>query len=69
LVAAAKRDALIPVTTEKDLARLHVGGELPAWAQGIEAFPVKLEFDSALKLRRFVSDRLLRARDAKFRKR
>ena len=69
LVAAAKRDALIPVTTEKDLARLHVGGELPAWAQGIVAFPVKLEFDSALKLRRFVSDRLLRARDAKFRKR
>ena len=69
LVAAAKRDALIPVTTEKDLARLHVGGELPPWAQGIAALPVKLEFNSALKLRRFVSDRLLRARDAKFRKR
>jgi tetraacyldisaccharide 4'-kinase len=66
LLAAAKRDALIPVTTEKDLVRLHVGGELPIWAQGIATFPVKLEFDSALKLRRFVSDRLLRARDAKF---
>ena len=69
LVVAAKRDALIPVTTEKDLARLHVRGELPPWAQGITAFPVKLEFDSALELRRFVSDRLIRARDAKFGKR
>jgi tetraacyldisaccharide 4'-kinase len=69
LVAAAKRDALIPVTTEKDLARLHTGGELPPWAQGITAFPVKLEFDSAPELRRFVSDRLIRARDAKFGKR
>ena len=69
LVSEAKSEALIAVTTEKDLARLGVGGELPPWAQGIVAFPVKLEFDSALKLRRFVADRLLRARDGKFRKR
>jgi tetraacyldisaccharide 4'-kinase len=69
LLSEAKSEALIPVTTEKDLARLGVGGELPPWAQGIVAFPVKLEFDSALKLRRFVADRLLRARDGKFRKR
>jgi tetraacyldisaccharide 4'-kinase len=69
LVSEAKGEALIPVTTEKDLARLAVGGELPPWAQGIVAFPVKLEFDSALKLRRFVADRLFRARDGKFRKR
>jgi tetraacyldisaccharide 4'-kinase len=68
LVAEAKRDALKLVTTEKDLARLGVGGELPPWAQGIVAFPVKLEFDSALKLRRFVTDRLFRARDRKLRK-
>ena len=68
LVAEAKRQALMLVTTEKDLARLHVGGELPSWAGDITAFPVKLEFDSALKLRRFVSDRLLRARDGRFRK-
>jgi tetraacyldisaccharide 4'-kinase len=68
LVAEAKRDALKLVTTEKDLARLGVGGELPPWAQGIVAFPVKLEFDSAIKLRRFVSERLFRARDPKFRK-
>jgi tetraacyldisaccharide 4'-kinase len=69
LVSEAKGEALIPVTTEKDLARLAVGGELPPWAQGIVAFPVKLEFDGALKLRRFVADRLFRARDGKFRKR
>jgi tetraacyldisaccharide 4'-kinase len=69
LLAEAKRDALTAVTTEKDLARLVAGGELPPWAQGIVAFPVRLEFDSALKLRRFVSDRLSRARDGKFRKR
>jgi tetraacyldisaccharide 4'-kinase len=69
LVAEAKRDALVPVTTEKDLARLGEGGKLPPWAQGIVALPVRLEFDSALKLRRFVSDRLFRARDGRFRKR
>jgi tetraacyldisaccharide 4'-kinase len=68
LVAEAKREALKLVTTEKDLARLGAGGQLPPWAQGIVAFPVKLEFDSAINLRRFVSDRLFRARDPKFRK-
>jgi tetraacyldisaccharide 4'-kinase len=62
LVSEAKREALTPVTTEKDLARLGAGGKLPSWAQGIVALPVKLEFDSALKLRRFLSDRLFRAR-------
>jgi tetraacyldisaccharide 4'-kinase len=72
LVAEAKRNALTLVTTEKDLARLGIGPgigiELPAWAQGIVPFPVKLEFDSALKLRRFISDRLFQARNRKFRK-
>ncbi len=67
LLAEAKRHALTVVTTEKDLARLGIG-KLPSWALGIVPFPVKLEFDSALKLRRFVSDRLFRARDSKFRK-
>ncbi|MGA2055096.1 MAG: tetraacyldisaccharide 4'-kinase [Bradyrhizobium sp.] len=67
LLAEAKRHVLTVVTTEKDLARLGIG-ELPPWAQGIVSFPVKLEFDSALKLRRFVSERLFRAREGKFRK-
>jgi tetraacyldisaccharide 4'-kinase len=67
LVAEAKRTAAILVTTEKDLARLAVGSDLPPWANGIVAFPVKLEFDSGLKLRRFVSERLFQARE-RFRK-
>jgi tetraacyldisaccharide 4'-kinase len=68
LVEEARRESLKLVTTEKDLARLGAGGQLPPWAQGIVAFPVKLEFDSAINLRRFVSDRLFRARDPKVRK-
>lgn len=68
LVAEATVNGLTLVTTEKDLARLHAAGELPPWARGIESFPVRLEFDSALKLRRLVSDRLFRARDQKLRK-
>jgi tetraacyldisaccharide 4'-kinase len=68
LVAEAKTNALTLMTTEKDMARLGEAGGLPPWAQGIVSFPVRLEFDSALKLRRFVSDRLFQARDKKFRK-
>jgi tetraacyldisaccharide 4'-kinase len=68
LATEAKRNALTLVTTEKDLARLTIGGQLATWAQGIVPLPVKLEFDSAVELRRFVSDRLFRAREAKFRK-
>jgi tetraacyldisaccharide 4'-kinase len=68
LVVEAKASAMTLVTTEKDLARLYDAGELPPWAQDIVSFPVRLEFDGALKLRRFVSDRLFRARDRKFRK-
>jgi tetraacyldisaccharide 4'-kinase len=66
LLVEAERNALMVVTTEKDLARLGAG-KLPPWAQSIVPFPVKLEFDSVVKLRRFVSDRLFRARDGKFR--
>jgi tetraacyldisaccharide 4'-kinase len=67
LAADAAREALTLVTTEKDLARLHVGGTLPPWAKSIMAFPVKLEFDDAGALRRFVSDRLFQARNKKLR--
>lgn len=68
LVLEARRNGWALVTTEKDLARLGVGGKLPPWAQGIVPFPVKLEFDSAEAVRKFVSDRLFRARDRQFRK-
>jgi len=62
LTAEAKRDALTLVTTEKDLARL--GGS--EGAEGIMPFPVTLEFDDIAGLRKFVSGRLLEAREKKF---
>jgi tetraacyldisaccharide 4'-kinase len=65
LIMEAKRDVLTLVTTEKDLARLRPAGGLPHWAQDIVPFPVRLEFDSAAKLRRFVSERLFHARFGK----
>jgi len=67
LIADAKRDALTLVTTEKDLARLREPGGLPIWARDIAALAVTLEFDSAAKLRRFVSERLFKARESKSR--
>jgi tetraacyldisaccharide 4'-kinase len=68
LFAEAKRGALTLVTTEKDLARLRIAGGLPDWAQEIVPFPVRLEFDDVVKLRKFVSEKLFQARDKKFTK-
>jgi tetraacyldisaccharide 4'-kinase len=65
LTAQARHEALTPVTTEKDLARLREAGGLPDWAKDIVPFAVKLEFDSAVKLRRFVSERLFQVRFGK----
>jgi len=65
LIDQAKRDALTPVTTEKDLARLRQGGSLPDWAQPVVPFAVTLEFDDAARLRKFVADRLFKAREKK----
>jgi tetraacyldisaccharide 4'-kinase len=68
LIADAGRDGLTLVTTEKDLARLRRAGEgLPVWARKIVPFKVTLEFDDAARLRKFVSERLFRAREKKFR--
>ena len=67
LAAEAKRDALTLVTTEKDLARLRGGEGMQPWAQGIVPFKVTLEFEDVAKLRRFLADRLFRAREKKFR--
>ena len=67
LIAEAKPDALTLVTTEKDLARLRSGGRLASYAREIVPFAVTLEFDDAAKLRTFVTDRLFKARDKKFR--
>jgi tetraacyldisaccharide 4'-kinase len=67
LIAEAKRDSLTLVTTEKDLARLRQAAGLPCWAKDIVPFKVTLEFDDVARLRTFVTDRLFRARDQKFR--
>jgi tetraacyldisaccharide 4'-kinase len=66
LLAEARRDALTLVTTEKDLARLRQGGELPALAREIVPFAITLEFEDGGKLRKFLTDRLFRARGKKF---
>jgi tetraacyldisaccharide 4'-kinase len=62
LVAAAKRDGLTLVTTEKDFARLR-----RKRAQDIMPFAVTLRFDDEPKLLRFATDRLFKARAKKFR--
>jgi tetraacyldisaccharide 4'-kinase len=62
LIADAKRDALTPVTTEKDLARLH-GGE---GTKDLMPFAVTLEFGDAAQWRKFVSERLFKAREKRF---
>jgi tetraacyldisaccharide 4'-kinase len=65
LAAAAKRDGLTLVTTEKDLARLRRAGE--PTAQDIVPFAVTMRFDDEPKLLRFVTDRLFKARAKKYR--
>jgi tetraacyldisaccharide 4'-kinase len=67
LVTGAKRNSLTLVTTEKDLARLRQAEGLPGWARDIVPFKVTLELDELARLRTFVTDRLFRARDQKFR--
>ena len=67
LAAAAKRDGLTLVTTEKDLVRLRRSGELMPAARDIMPFAVTLRFDDEPKLLRFVTDRLFQARAKKFR--
>jgi tetraacyldisaccharide 4'-kinase len=62
LIAEAKRDGLKLVTTEKDFVRLSDGA-----AADIVPFAVTLAFDDAAGLRKFVSDRLFKARERKFR--
>ncbi|MBV9457642.1 MAG: tetraacyldisaccharide 4'-kinase [Bradyrhizobium sp.] len=66
LVAAAGSDGLTLVTTEKDFARLRGGSEMPALVRNIVPFKVALEFADAGALRKFLIDRLFRAREKKF---
>jgi tetraacyldisaccharide 4'-kinase len=67
LIAEAKRDGLALVTTEKDLARLSLAGELAGSARPIVPFAVTLEFEDAVALRKFITARLFQAREKRFR--
>ncbi|WP_213288087.1 tetraacyldisaccharide 4'-kinase [Bradyrhizobium sp. sGM-13] len=58
LITEARRDGLTLVTTEKDLARLRD-------RQHIVPLAVTLEFDDPARLRKFVADRLFKARERK----
>jgi tetraacyldisaccharide 4'-kinase len=66
LMAEAKADGLTLVTTEKDFARLRGGSGMPALMREIVPFKVALEFADVASLRKFLSDRLFRAREKKF---
>jgi len=67
LIADAGRDGLTLVTTEKDLARLRSAGGLPVFARDIVPFKVTLAFDDPAQLRKFITERLFKAREEKFR--
>jgi tetraacyldisaccharide 4'-kinase len=66
LTAAATREGLTLVTTEKDFARLR-RRELMPTGQDIVPFAVTLRFDEEARLQRFVTDRLFKARAKKYR--
>jgi tetraacyldisaccharide 4'-kinase len=66
LMADAKADGLTLVTTEKDFARLRGGSEMPALMRDIVPFRVALQFADVASLRKFLSDRLFKARERKF---
>ena len=65
LADRARRDGLVPVTTEKDLARLGAVPELEA--AGLTSFPVTLGFDDEAARRRFLAVQLAAARDRRYR--
>lgn len=66
LIAEAKRGGLALVTTEKDLARLRGGEGMLPDVQGVVPFKVTLAFDAPALLRKFVTDRLFKARHERF---
>jgi tetraacyldisaccharide 4'-kinase len=62
LQAAARRDGLALVTTEKDMARLRNSESLAAFARSVVPFAVALAFDDEPRLRSFLMERIGRAR-------
>ena len=66
LAADAKAEQLTLVTTEKDFARLRGAGEATAYLGDIVPFKVTLKFEDAARLRKFLADRLFKAREKRF---
>lgn len=66
LVAEAQAGVLLPVTTEKDMARLRSDPHLANHAASIATLPVKLIFgDTTMPLRTLLAQRLVAARGAR----
>jgi tetraacyldisaccharide 4'-kinase len=66
LADRARQDGLVPVTTDKDLARLGAVPQL--LAAGLTSFSVTLGFDDEPGLRRFLALQLSAARDRRYRR-
>lgn len=63
ILARCERDKLVPVTTEKDLARLKgMSGARGQLATAAKALPVSLVFESGEELRKLLRDALARRR-------
>ncbi len=58
----ARRGGLTLVTTEKDLARIQGGDGMLPYVEGVVPFRVTLEFEEPALLRKFVAERLFKAR-------
>jgi tetraacyldisaccharide 4'-kinase len=67
MLADAKAAGLIIATTEKDFARLGSVGEASDFTREIVPFKVTLQFADAAIFRKFLSERLFRAREKRFR--
>jgi tetraacyldisaccharide 4'-kinase len=68
LIGDAGRDQLTLVTTEKDFARLRGAGEQSTLITDIVPFKVTLQFADEAPLRKFLADRLFKARENKLRR-
>jgi tetraacyldisaccharide 4'-kinase len=62
LVAVAQAKSLTLVTTEKDMARLRSDAQLASRVKDVVAFAVSLDFSDDAMFRRFVAERLVKAR-------
>lgn len=67
LIRDADQSGAMLVTTEKDLMRLR-GKEFPDRVREVAVFAVTLDFEDEPALRKFITDRLFRARQKKFRR-